>query len=237
VSLSVPSGFVDPLSLRQALLTVIAPRLTFNGALSVGKDLQSPATLTIASPSTVPLSINITSSDPGRLLLYDRVSANGVASLTVTIPAGATTSNGFSLIGLASAGTVSLNTASQPLGPSTYDVNLQPSGFIFNSAATNAFANTSFLVPIAASALNPQTFAPTATSALRPGVQPVAVTVVSSDPSVLDPGTASTFFTENTSQGSLQVQAKSPGTATLTIQAPPGFTMPSSGATVTVTVR
>jgi hypothetical protein len=236
VSLSVPSGFVDPLSLRQALLTVIAPRLTFNGALSVGKDLQSPATLTIASPSTVPLSINI-SSDPGRLLLYDRVSANGVASLTVTIPAGATTSNGFSLIGLASAGTVNLNTASQPLGPSTYDVNLQPSGFIFNSAATNAFANTSFLVPIAASALNPQTFAPTATSALRPGVQPVAVTVVSSDPSVLDPGGGSTFFSENNSQGSLQVQAKSPGTATLTIQAPPGFTMPSSGATVTVTVR
>jgi hypothetical protein len=237
LSLSVPGGFTDPLALRQQLLTVIGPRVTLGGALSVGKDLQSTAIVNIPSPAAAALSVTITSDDPSRLLLSDSVHPNGAASLNITILPGATTGSGFSLIGLASSGTVSLSLTAPPLTSSSYDISLQPSGFVFGSTIGSPAANTAFSVPIVVSALNPVSLTPTGTYSLRPGLQPVAVTVASSDSSIIDPGNATTFFSENTSQGSLRVQAKSPGNATLTIQAPPGFAMPSGGATANITVR
>jgi hypothetical protein len=90
LSLSVPGGFTDPLALRQQLLTVIGPRVTLGGALSVGKDLQSTAIVNIPSPAAAALSVTITSDDPSRLLLSDSVHPNGAASLNITILPGAT---------------------------------------------------------------------------------------------------------------------------------------------------
>jgi hypothetical protein len=234
LSLGVPAGFADPLSARQQLITVLAPRLSFGGTLSVGKDLQRSTTVSFQSAVSQTVSVTLTSADPTLLLLSTGAAGTPVPSLTLNF--GASQSIPFNLIGLAGSGTVALKVTSPFLGSSSYDVSLQPSGFAFSAPPASVGVGSTLLIQVLSYALNPQTLAPDASYPLRPGVSPVGITIASSDASVLAPG-AQLFFCPGNSQQVASVPAKASGSATLTIQTPTGFSMPSTGATATVRVQ
>ena len=116
-------------------------------------------------------------------------------------------------------------------------MSLQPSGFVFSSPQSSATVGSILRIPVFSYALNSQTLAPEANYPLRPGISPVAITIASSDGSVLAPGEQPLLFYPGDSQQFSSIPAKAPGAATLTIQAPQGFSTPSTGATATVRVQ
>jgi hypothetical protein len=234
LSLGVPAGYADPLSLRQQLINVLAPRLNFSATLSVGKDLQRSFTVGLLSVPAQPLTLTLTSADPARLLLSTGAAGNPVSSLTLSFAN--SQSSQFNLVGLAGSGTVALRMTSSALIPSSYDVSLQPSGFVFSSPQTSTTTGSILRIPVFSYALNSQTLAPDANYPLRPGISPVAITIASSDGSVL-PSEQPLFFYPGDSQQFSSITAKAPGAATLTIRAPEGFSTPSNGATATVRVQ
>jgi hypothetical protein len=235
VSLSVPAGFADPVSGREQLLTVVPARIIFSGPLTVGKDLVRNVSLALPSATGQTLNVTLTSADPSRLLLGNSSAQAGTSSVTTVIPAASSGGANFSLIGLDSSGTVTLNVTAPPLPPSSYTVTLEPSGFVFGIVPTDASANSTITLPILLQALNPQTLAPDASLALRPGLAPVSVNITSSNTAVSGP--ASTSFSPGSTTQYVNIQLGGAGSSTLSIQAPPGFATPSSGATATINVH
>jgi len=235
LTLSVPSGFTDPVSLRQQLLTVVPARAAFSSPLTVGNDLIRLNTITLSSAAAQNLSLTLTSADPTRLLLANSSNATGTSSVQVTISAGSSGSTSFYLIGLASSGTVALSLSGAPLTLPGSDVVLEPSGFIFGQVSSSATVNSPLPVQILASALNPQTLAPEGAFALRAGISPVTIVINSSNPSIF--GDSSTQFYAGDSQENTTLRPQSTGPASLTLQTPAGFTQPSSGASVAVAVH
>jgi hypothetical protein len=236
LSLGVPSGFADPGSQRQQLLTVVAPRVVFNTPLTVGNNLVRPTALTITTGPVQAITVTLTSADPTRLLLANTANPGGVAALTVTFQAGVTVSSSFSLIGLASSGTVNLQLTGPPLAAATFSVNLEPSGFEVSVLQSTATVGSFDTFTIQSYALNPQTLAPDIMMPLRPGVPAVAVNLISGNTAIFStPGAVS--FSPGDSQHSVTLVAQSAGTVTLTVPAPAGFATPSSGASVVIKVN
>ena len=236
LSLSVPAGFTDPVSLRQQLLTVVPATVNFTSPMSVGYDLEKNNSIILASPVSSAINFTLTSSDPARLLLGNQANPNGVASLVVSIAANQTSSTSFYLIGLASSGTVALNVSSAGLPASNPTVTLRPSGFIFGTVPGSASVESQVYVPVQAQELDPQTLAPLGIFALRPGIASVAVTMASSNPSVIaSPVTIS--MSAGTSQASATIVPRAAGTTTLSLEPQAGFSAPSSGASVTLTAQ
>ena len=236
LSLSVPDGFTDPVGLRHQLITVVPAGVGFSAPLSVAKDLVRPNSLLLPAPAGQTMSITLTSSDPSRLLLSRSSSAAAAASVAVTVPAGGTNSETFYLVGLSSSGTVTLSATAPSLPSSTSTVTLAPSGFVFGQIPTNVSAGTPFSLPLQISALNPQTLAPEGSFALRPGLAPLSVSVTSSNTAVLS-GPAVVFFYAGDITDFASLFPSSAGVSTLSIQTPPGFTAPSTGATTVLTVH
>jgi hypothetical protein len=235
VSVSVPDGFADPVGGREQLLTIVAARIVFNGPLTVGKDLARSLSLALPAATGQALTVTLTSSDPSRLLLSNSSAMVGTSSVTVVVPAASSGGETFSLIGRESSGTVTLNLTAPPLAPSSYTVTLEPSGFVFGIVPTDAEANSTITLPILPWALSPQTLAPDANLASAPGLAPVSVNVTSSNTAVSGPASVS-FSPGNTLQY-VTILLGGAGTTTFSIQAPPGFATPSSGAAATINVH
>jgi hypothetical protein len=234
LKLSVPDGFGDPVALRQQLLTVVGARLLYSAPLSVGKELVRPNTVVLSTPAGKTTVITLTASDPSRLLLATAANPAGAASVDVTIPAGLT-SAAFSLIGLDSTGAVTLS-ATTPGASAVSAVTLEPAGFIFGSVPSSAGVNASINISVQACALNPQTLKPDGTLPLRPGAGSVSVNITSSNTAAI-PDLYPVHLSAGDASGFVYVTTKAAGAVTLTIHPPPGFTMPSAGATTGITVR
>ncbi len=96
--------------------------------------------------------------------------------------------------------------------------------------------NTRTFLQIFSYALNPQTLTPAINLPLRPGAAPVSLSFITSDPSIL--GTiAPVTINPGDAGGSITLIPVAAGTATITIQAPAGFSTPSTGASATFNVR
>jgi hypothetical protein len=199
--------------------------------------LQKAFTLTLPSATASALAVRLASSDPARLLLSGQNGDAAAAVLTVTFGAGTTTSNSFNLVGLSSTGSVALNASAPLLETADYNVVLQPSGFRFSSGSTFVNAGSSSVLQIVSSELAPQTLFPAGDYPIRPGISPVAVGATSSDPSIVNLGRGSVFFSSGDPRQSLPFTAGSRGTASVGIVQPPGFSAPSAGATLTITVQ
>lgn len=235
LSLSVPAGFLDPVSLRQQLLTVVAARATFTAPLTVGKDLVRPTAIALATPVGSTLSLTVTSADPTRLLLANADNPSGAGSISVAISAGSSTSASFTLVGLASSGTVGV-TVSGPGLTSTSFVTLEPTGLVFGPPPTSANANSRVGVQVSVYALNPQTLAPDSIVPLRPGILPVAIAIASSNTASIA-NSSTVFLNAGDSGAYISLTTLAAGSATLTVQTPDGFTTPASGNTLSITVH
>jgi hypothetical protein len=237
LTLSVPTGFVDPGPARQQLLNVIPVRINLTGSLSVGKDLLQSTSINLPSPLGQAVTFTVTSSNAGLVLLSNTASGGGTASISVPMAQGSSASAPFYIHGLAASGSVSLQVSAPQAGSSAFTASLQPAGFAFNPLNTTTVSvNQRTFIQILSYGLNPQTLAPESNQALRPGAAPVSLTIVSSDPSILGTS-APVAFRPGDSLGNLLILPSAPGVATLTIQAPAGFTMPSSGASATISVH
>jgi hypothetical protein len=235
LTLSVPAGFADPVALRQQLLTVVPASVNFANPLSVGYDLQRPNYIALASPVGSALNFTLTSSDPSRLLLANQANPNGVSSVVVTIAANQSSSTSFSLLGLASSGTVALNVSAPGLSQSP-TVTLLPSGFILGSTPGTVGVNAPLTLTVLPEALDAQTFAPLGNFSLRPGIAPISTAIASSNGAVIA-SPISILLSGGNSQNSVNVLPRVAGTTTLSLQAPPGFQAPSSGASITLTAQ
>jgi hypothetical protein len=237
ISLDVPAGFSDPLSARQLLLNVIAPRLVLSGSLSVGKDLQAPITANLAGVAGQPIVVTLASADPARLELGGPAATPGP---TVALNFATAGSDGirFTLAGLASSGSVTINATAAGLPATSYSVTLQPSGFRFTVPSVSVPKGTSSVAQIVSSMLAPGALTPAGDYALRSDIgAPVPVTVTSSDSSIVSVPAGPVFFSAGDSQASFTISGKSPGVATLTIAAPPGWSVAAGVSKMTVIVQ
>ncbi|MBS1874259.1 MAG: hypothetical protein JSU00_13670 [Acidobacteria bacterium] len=236
LSLSVPAGFADPLSGRQQLITVSPLRLVFGTGLTVGKNLMRAVTISPSGPLAKDLRVTLSSSDPARLLLSAASADVGAQSVTVNLPAGSGGGAQFWIHGLDSQGPVSVTASAAGASASTVPVTLEPSGFRFNSSTLSALVNGQTSVNVISCSLDPVTLAPDTDQSLRRGMTPVAVGAVSSNTAIV-PAPASVNWTGGDSVRGLPVTPAAAGSATLTLTQPPGFTAPSSRASLSITVR
>jgi hypothetical protein len=235
LSLAVPAGFTDPVALRQQLLTVIPARVSFSSPLTVGKDLVRVTGITLAGAAGNNLTLTVTSADPTRLLLSTSSNSAGAASVTVTVSAGSSISGTLNLIGLASSGSVGVTVSAPGLTSTTNTVTLEPTGLIFSPPTASTTVNARVVVQVAVFALSPDTLAPDVSLPLRPGLAPIPVSIASSNPASVS--ASSVALNAGFASTSVSFTPAAAGTAIMTLQQPPGFTTPSSGGTLTITVH
>jgi len=237
ISLGVPAGLVDPLSAREQLLTVTAPRLILGGTTAIGKNLQANLTAALSAAPAQALTVTLNSADPSSLEL-GQLSGSLGASVGLNFAANSTASAGFRIAGLADSGSVALHFAAPGLAALNDSVTLEPSGFRFASTAVTVASGAGIYVQVLSSALFPGSLAPAGDFAVRSDIgAPVLLTVTSSNPSIAAVSSAPLSFGGGSSQENLLITAGSPGVATLTITPPSGWSKPSSGSQLVVTVH
>ncbi len=209
---------------------------------SVGQNLQTAVTLTLAQPAGPGgVQVNVASGDPSRLLVAGRAVDVGQGSLPkpAAIDPGATTTIIF-VQGLGSGGTVSITASGSDGSSGTGIISLNPSGFVLfgpsgagvSSFSTGIGANTMLTVTAARldssfNFLEPQP--------LRAGSS-ATVPFNVSDTSVGTVSPLSVTLTSQNSSATTQFTAAGTGSTTITAMVPPGYSSPVANMlTATVT--
>ncbi len=212
--------------------------------LTVGKNLESIATVSLSIPPANDIPVIVTSSD-SNLVIFSNDSTGttqGFGSITVTIPAGQTSAfPGFYVQGLASAGSVSVKldaTAAQIPAVQFGTVNLSPSGFILSSpAGTGLDFNTVVGAVDSVLTVNPvrldsSNVVQSGAGKIRGGFS-IDVPLSSADTNVgtiIENPTGTVTMANGATSGSAAFHALNPGNTLLNISAPIGFNNPTAGA-------
>lgn len=245
---SQPSGFASPAQGGQITVTVNQPKVTLRIIqTTIGKNLQvlGSGALEAPAPDNVPVTI---SSDNPNVLLSLTPGDMGSSSITSTIfVGGGVNSFGFPdyyVQSLGSSGTANLTVSVPGYTSSTFTVTLAPAGIVI--AGPNVPIGTDFGIlasggnrplTVSANVLDPNTLLPTQlTEAVRGGLS-VPVTVTSSAPSVaslLNPS-----FTMDGGVGTVTVMIvpNGQGSTYLSVGVPAGFSPPSVGQQLKLTVN
>jgi uncharacterized repeat protein (TIGR01451 family) len=242
IAVEAPTGFSTPATFRTILATVTAPVITLADQ-TIGRDMEVFASTGITAPApTGGQQITLTSSDASKLVLSASGTAAGTGQLVITIPQGSTSSPGFFMQALASAGPVTVTATAPGFTSATATITLTPSGFIINSPTainTSTFSvNTS--MSITPARLNPTTLAWAANQAIRGGLVPVVVAVTATDQTggpgvgVITPGTVT--FNPGDSVKNAAFDPAASGTSLVQVVPPAGFGTPSTFRTLTATV-
>ncbi|MCA9644537.1 MAG: hypothetical protein KC492_27790, partial [Myxococcales bacterium] len=108
LDIGVPTGFDMPSNRTQITATVQSPPINTNN-FQVGKNLQTGVSWNLGAPAPPGnLDVQISSADPGKLLLSDDPGQIGSGSITVTVPAGSSQIPQFFAQSLSDMGTVLL---------------------------------------------------------------------------------------------------------------------------------
>jgi hypothetical protein len=245
LSVSQPSGYTQPATGGQITATVNQPSVTIRMVQStIGKDLQVVASGALDAPAPSDVQVTISSNNPN-VLLSTSPTVVGSSSITGTVFAGAgVNSIGFPTYyvqALANSGTATLTASAPGFASTTFVVTLAPSGFVItgpNGIGANfgvLMMNGNVTLSVFANVLDPNTLAPTLLSeSIRAGVI-VAVTSNSSGVAVIQ-NSPVTFNAGDTS-ATVTLTPTGPGQAVISVLAPSGFTAPSNGAQLTVTVN
>jgi hypothetical protein len=238
-----PPGFDTPNNgANQVFITVGSPQLTCTNNASVGFNLATQGLCTIVGAAPVDESITLTSTNPGALLLSPNISTAGSSSITVTIRQGTSVSNPFLLIGASNSGTAGYNAASADLGNFSANVTLLRSGFVVDGGAGVGVPfpasfpgpdSTVSVIPVALDgAGNPVLalpLAPGISASVNVGSSNTAVGSIFGSPVTLNAGDSSAIVTFHpTGVGTTTISASA---------ASPGYTFPSSGASVDAIVQ
>src|SRR5581483_868621 len=202
--------------------------------VTVGRDLQQTVNISLAATPPSPVTVTITSANGGISSITRDGTVEGGTVVTFT---NVTTTNVGTLVVQGRAlGTTTLTAQASGYSDATSTVTVDPSGFILNAgdfSTTAQAANSS--VRIDASRLQPVTLNYAGTQPLRGGIT-ASVVVSSSDPSV---GTVTSpiVFGSGDSVQNTVFNPSSPGTTTISLTMPPGFTAPSNFQRLTATVN
>jgi hypothetical protein len=233
ITLAIPPGFGDPFSARELLLNVIAARFVL-GVQPVGKDLQVNASATLVGAPAQAISVTLASADPARLEVGTPQSFTNSIGLSFSSVSNNAT---FRLAGLADLGSATLTATAPGLPATSFSVALQPSGFRFTTNSATVAAGATTTVQIQPSMLAPGGLTPVADGTIRSDIGgPVAVSVTSSDPSIVSVPATPIIFLGGDSAQRFTITGRSSGIATLTIAAPPGWSTPAGVSKMTVIV-
>jgi len=208
-------------------------------SVAVGQHLQAPVLIQFAQP--VPaggVTLTVSSSDPNRLLVAPGSTFTGSNSITLQIPEGSTVTTVVAQA-LAGSGTATLNASASGYSPGSGTISLTPSGFVFVGAngpvaSFSSDQGVATPVPVSAARLD-SSMNFVAVQQVQTGFS-VSVSLNSSNPGV---GTITPTLTFDGPADTLQAlfTGVSPGTTTLTIVPPSGFSTPTQNASVSATVN
>lgn len=235
LTISTPAGFSTPsnAATQQITATVTAPPInvqTNSLATGLGLQVATYTYLSISPPAGV--TVTLTSSNPGAVLLSKSLTAAGTGTITFNnITNGQTLSYFVQGTGL---GSSTITISAPGYSSNTVAVAADPSSFIFASSSfsTTTFSPTTnvYAQPVI---LAPGVLTVIGTGYLAPGA-PVTVPITSSIPGV---GTVTTPITFNPGDSSdfAVFQPVGAGSTVLTISTPGGFTVPSQASTQIIT--
>ena len=221
---------------------------------TLGKDLELLAIGSITVAPTSNLSITISSSDPTKLLLSplstDASGTNvGVASFVGVLPAGkGINGNGFPAFwiqALASSGTVQITMDAPGYTSASATITLTPSGFVLLSPAgigsnfTTQLSAADSNLSISSAQLDAGGNVLLTDQKLRGGLN-VSLDITDATPAtgtITGTPVSLTGGSSSTTAGAIKFHPVGVGTTLLSVNQPPTFTTPVSGAQVTVTVR
>jgi hypothetical protein len=251
LSVDTPAGFSTPNNLRAMTANVVVPSVNLGDA-QVGKDMQVQTNVFLAAPApTGGLPMTFTVSDPTRVRLSRSATVLGdeTGEVIFNIPAGAISTGAFYVQAIDGSGTVQYTASAPGYNSVTRTITLYPSGFLLGigsgcpvgfgclgttiNTQTTSPNTTLIVVP---AALEPGTLTYRSLGALRPGVGPVSVNVVSSNPEVGTITTSPLVINTNENQKLTAFDPVSAGAATLSIQTPAGFSSPSNFQEITANV-
>lgn len=225
----------------QIAYTVAEPDL-FVGDATVGRDLQVPLQLRLASRLPAPaaaLTFTIEVYSSYMAEVASSPTAAGAYSIPVTIPAGQHLSNPFYLQGL-SPGTTSLYVYGNTYNSSTSNVTVGQTAFIFQEAlqsqsvglavgATGALTVTPAILPIG-------TPTPAGTT-IRGGVAPITLLVNDLNSQVASVTPTSVTLQGGDRNATVTVRGLTAGTTTVSLSGSSAYQYPSAQASVTVQVK
>ena len=242
LSIGTAPGFSTPSTFREITATVGNPPLAI-ADMTVGKDLQVAATVTLGAPAQAGgASVTISTVDPN-VRLSTSPSSAGTSSVTVSAAAGASQTATFYVQALTDSGAAQLSATADGYSPATGIVSFRPSGFVFVSIdfITGALsANTTLtLRSVWLDAVSLTWNADPACAscqAVRGGITPVAVTVESADPAV-GTLTGAAIFSGGDATATTAFDPQTNGTTTLSIVAPDGFSPAGNFSSIVATVQ
>jgi hypothetical protein len=209
---------------------------------TIGQNLQMPLAITLNPPAPAPsgVTLTITSTNPSLALVGGGISA-GKATISPVLSAGTTTVSTI-VQALASSGTVTITFSAPGYATAQATITLAPAGFILQgpdgtSNPISTFEGIATPLTVAPVAINPDgTAGPI--QQIRGGFS-VNVTVSTDASSIGTTSPGSVGLTSGSSSAGLNFVASSTNTGTVhvSITALPGFTNPTTGAQINVTVQ
>lgn len=241
VSIATPDGFSSaPGDQAQLRITVTAPQLSFSlNSGTVGKDLQTSASVSLPVQPKDPPSIIITSSDPEKVRVSTNRTDNPVTSITLARASGF--SNQFFVHGFADQGSAVLTASAAGFQSATVTVPLAPSGFVISAPFSSGNFTTTSLSPattftVSPAVLEPSTLAYRTGQMLRGGLPPVSVLLVSSDTQVAAIAGSPLIFNAGDSNKTGEFRPVAPGSTIVSVTPPSGFAIPSNMRQLLATV-
>ncbi len=237
VSLTQPATFTNPViggsvSVNVQTSGLIAPTLT------VGNNLQAPATVTLNGPTPTDTTVTITSSDSTKLA-FSKLAGDQtrVGAITITIPAGQTSSVQFFVRAYASSGSIPYTISSPSYGTVNASMPLGPSGLAISLGSQGGLGSP-FNISVSGSdgtlfvwtALVDNTGAPIALQSVAAD-QSISAAVTSGTPSVGTITTSPVVISGNSANGTTTFHPLTTGTSTITASAT-GYSSGTIQATV-----
>lgn len=238
----VPPGFGQPAQGRNSVTATFVPSGLVAPNMTIGRDLQRAATITLNSPAPGGgLPITIASLDAQRLRFSTTPQGAGLESITLNVQAGRTTTLPFYVYGLESSGSPTYTAMGAGFGTAIGTVTLTPSGFAISGPNglgadffTTVGAGNSDLTVFAARLDSAGNYAEQ--QPVRGGIS-VNVDVTSSNAAVGVITAPTVTFNNGSGSATTQFNPASQGNSLLEVGVPAGFTAPSQHRSLTATVR
>ncbi|MEP6714564.1 MAG: hypothetical protein ABJC09_03260, partial [Terriglobia bacterium] len=238
ISASTPAGFTTPAANANKIPITVQVATIIPSDVTVGKNLETTASVTLQGTAPTDLVVTLTSSDVTKVLLAVLPTDVGSQSITMLIKAGRSGTPDFYVYGVGGSGAATYNASASGFGNANGNVTLTPSGFIL-SGPFGIGANFFTTVGSPSSSIDVMP-AMLDSSGNFVAVQPLAggqgTTVnLTSLPGSVGTITSSVTIPAGSFDATAQFQPLSSGTATLKAAPPSGFAAATAG-TITATV-